>query len=1042
MSAAEIILIDDSDDEEETAKPVAQKSKSSSSFVNLLGEESDDVVYQRQIQQAMRDSLLETTQATAASRNKNVKKSHQSHRVSLSQTSSNNRYDDSDDSDSDDSLLNDEGLQGLLATKTPARKAVMHRETTTPAHSTPNYTSSAPPQSSSSSRSTPVVNPYSSRKSPGSASLASASQTPSSSGPIRNPYSSNKKKAPPQESASTSSTAVATAGIPMARGARDVETIVLEGSEASFPTGDSFPYPRLLKNSKQYPDLRPRYLLALWSYARSLTLHSHDHSKLDQTIAKVIRLSLSPFPLRSLEEFCALCGGTGSIADFKHRRAALEQQLDAGKMDSYNVPVGVSRDGLYCSIPEALLVAMATEVDRRRRSQGAGSLSQQLASKDMWISFEFLIPEIEKRLHPLCPGRMQRKKDADGGLAYYLDESTRSAEMLQVRKLQLTCKDHTLLLNLEQNNGHEGYIKKRKFKKQVVFELLPLGYRTAQWIQQRSFPASASYYRTSRIGCLDQVDPNYKGICLAVDFREGGLQKSVLQKMCKGLDMSKVPFFVGALDIGDYAFFCAATGKLCPVLIERKSIQDVAHSIGDGRWVNQKQRMYHGQYVFKYDNCRMAYIIEGNIEKELVSNNFVGHRKFNVTRERLEEAIDGLKAEGFDILRSSSPENSMLELGRWAIRVAEEIRTGKLEIQYTFEEFKEAVKKISREVDFSRLAKYHMKSQLERERQSVVAAVSETATEAVEDLDRKRAAKHSRPAVDAIDLCSDDDDDSIKERVSSKENHRRASHRNELQERKPPPKSNPMLKDSSASRANAIRSEHMLKASPAVQAYFCDGDGNKRDDSDSDGNETDDSDPLMARVGKSLAKEEKFQKRKRKRESKERAKQKAKKPKSAQKGKKPKTTHPLKETKITSKEATKSSVPGNEYEEWTSSQLKAKCEEYGLPKAGKKNELIARLNGPRPPKVWLERKKKDEYVPVRQNTGATALLVALYLHERDQGSGGMTKDLLYAKAEGLGISKNPFSGGTTQTGESACQLPEFGVECMTLYLLLPFRLMI
>lgn len=48
----------------------------------------------------------------------------------------------------------------------------------------------------------------------------------------------------------------------------------------------------------------------------------------------------------------------------------------------------------------------------------------------------------------------------------------------------------------------------------------------------------------------------------------------------------------------------------------------------------------------------------------------------------------------------------------------------------------------------------------------------------------------------------------------------------------------------------------------------------------------------------------------------------------------------------------------------------------------------------------------------------TAILVALYLHEKEvgQGAAGLEKDELYCKAEGLNISKNPFSGGTTQTG--------------------------
>ena len=98
-------------------------------------------------------------------------------------------------------------------------------------------------------------------------------------------------------------------------------------------------------------------------------------------------------------------------------------------------------------------------------------------------------------------------------------------------------------------------------------------------------------------------------------------------------------------------------------------------------------------------------------------------------------------------------------------------------------------------------------------------------------------------------------------------------------------------------------------------------------------------------------------------------------------------------------------------------ELKAKCEEFGLPKTGKKADLIERLNGPRPPKLWLDRKKRNVgYVPSKYNTCATALLVGLWLEQKKQGNNdwkGMTKEELYPLAEGLDISKDPFSGVAT-----------------------------
>jgi ERCC4-type nuclease len=76
---------------------------------------------------------------------------------------------------------------------------------------------------------------------------------------------------------------------------------------------------------------------------------------------------------------------------------------------------------------------------------------------------------------------------------------------------------------------------------------------------------------------------------------------------------------VAPLKVGDYMFFTRdPSGKLdylCPILVERKAIDDVAKSMYDGRWNAQKKRMYQGQYVFGYENCQMIYVIEGNLKR-------------------------------------------------------------------------------------------------------------------------------------------------------------------------------------------------------------------------------------------------------------------------------------------------------------------------------------------------------------------------------------------------------------------------------------------
>ena len=341
--------------------------------------------------------------------------------------------------------------------------------------------------------------------------------------------------------------------------------------------------------------------------------------------------------------------------------------------------------------------------------------------------------------------------------------------------------------------------------------------------------------------------------CSGVDLKEGGGGKSVLHTFCNKLDMQKIPYFVGCLSIGDYAFFSKAKDGsmdlLCPILVERKSVQDIAASIKDGRWLSQKRRMYAAQHVFGYGKCQMVYIIEGNINRQTVTGDYIGARWLEVTVEKLNEEIENLQSEGFEVLRTTSVENSMFELARWAHRVAKEIQMGTMELKYTYQTFKEEIATIPKQMDFSRIAKDHAKQRLQEKNDGTQGG----------DFVRRRT----------------NEAEAVKPKSANMEN----------------------LED--------------------------------------------------------------------------------------------------------------------EYAKWKKSELEAECSSVGLPKSGSRTELINRLRGPRPPKLWLERKRQKQYVPSSYNVAGTALLVALYLHEEEQGLDGITKDELYVKAEGLNITKNPFSGGTT-----------------------------
>jgi ERCC4-type nuclease len=127
---------------------------------------------------------------------------------------------------------------------------------------------------------------------------------------------------------------------------------------------------------------------------------------------------------------------------------------------------------------------------------------------------------------------------------------------------------------------------------------------------------------------------------------------------------------------------------LCPILVERKAIEDVAKSIHDGRWNAQKKRMYQGQYVFGYENCRMMYVIEGNLNKQEVTGGYVGSFNYRLHRQDIEREIANLESEGFEILRTTSRDQSMVDLARWVKKVVvTDLKSGKLTARYTYAEF-------------------------------------------------------------------------------------------------------------------------------------------------------------------------------------------------------------------------------------------------------------------------------------------------------------------------------------------------------------------
>jgi hypothetical protein len=341
--------------------------------------------------------------------------------------------------------------------------------------------------------------------------------------------------------------------------------------------------------------------------------------------------------------------------------------------------------------------------------------------------------------------------------------------------------------------------------------------------------------------------------------------------------------------------------------------------------------MYQGQFVFGYQNCRIAYIIEGKIERSLVSNGFVGSCRHKVSKEQFEEEVANLEDEGFEVLRTCSVENSMLELSRWAESVAEDVKSGRLPLRFTYDEFVREINKIPKTTDFSRLARDHAR-QRKKKRQEASATV---------------------------DLLSDGESD--------------GGHEVDLR---------PMVLDErlrKTEKRTALENSARSKVGTGARKRFR-LDGNQRNEVGRR--------PTVERSAPRVARS------------------------SGKIG-----------CLVETDGGDGHGLAKNEYAKWTATALKEKCVELGMKKSGSKTELVERLLdlSNRPPPVYRLRKQRGLYVPAKPDTASTAILVAIQIEQDCAPAGveryaGLTKDEIYVMAEKLDIKKDPFCGGTTQTG--------------------------
>lgn len=162
------------------------------------------------------------------------------------------------------------------------------------------------------------------------------------------------------------------------------------------------------------------------------------------------------------------------------------------------------------------------------------------------------------------------------------------------------------------------FLKRRQRKSQggsgIALELTPAGRVLAERLRLQAL------HGTPR-GPLLASDGSGGPVKLLIDFREGGGEKHKLFDLCRDLELQGVPFEVRSLPVGDFLFQAAAFPDRCavfPVIIERKTAEDLALSLIDGRWESQKGRMLaaRGSSVFSAGAAvELCYVIEGNLKK-------------------------------------------------------------------------------------------------------------------------------------------------------------------------------------------------------------------------------------------------------------------------------------------------------------------------------------------------------------------------------------------------------------------------------------------
>ena len=151
---------------------------------------------------------------------------------------------------------------------------------------------------------------------------------------------------------------------------------------------------------------------------------------------------------------------------------------------------------------------------------------------------------------------------------------------------------------------------------------------------------------------------------LILDHRERKLIK-LLKAYLIQIKLDNIEIITRILDIGDIVICDEDENE--KLIIERKSLNDLASSIKDGRYVEQSLRLSH----FSLHNHNIIYLIEGNLS--------TWTNRYKVQANTLHSAIFSLNYyKGFSVHKT----NDMTETAEYILRVCDKLNRSQKKVPY------------------------------------------------------------------------------------------------------------------------------------------------------------------------------------------------------------------------------------------------------------------------------------------------------------------------------------------------------------------------